>query len=249
MDSQFNLSQAVLMRISNLKVKLFADIASLEQIKELNSINIIKGITTNPTLMMNSGVKDYRFFAYSLLKLVQHMPISFEVLSDNTLETERQAIEISSWGSCVYVKIPIINSYGEYNCKILEKLVKRGIKVNVTGVLTLEQVCRARDTLYGINTGFISLFAGRIADTGLDPIPIITAAKKEISAIPGLELIWASSREILNIFQADAAQCDIITITYPLIQKLHLIDKDLKTCSLEIVQQFSEDAKRAGLEL
>lgn len=249
MDSQFFLKHAVLVRISNLRIKLFADLASLRQIEGLTSIKIIKGITTNPTLMMNSGVKDYRLFASSLLQIVQDIPISFEVLSENAAEIERQAIVISSWGPNVYVKIPIINSCGEYNCKVLEKLVKRHIKVNVTGVLTLEQVLRARDSMYGINTGFVSIFAGRIADTGRDPVPIITSAKKEIAVIPGLELIWASSREVLNIFQAEAAQCDIITITYPLIQRLHMIDQDLELCSLEVVRNFNEDANKAGLIL
>ncbi len=209
----------------------------------------IRGFTTNPTLMKAAGVTDYEGFAREALAVVTDRPISFEVLSDEFDEMERQARLISQWGVNVNVKIPITNGRGETAIPLVRRLATDGIRVNVTAVMTLEQVSQATAALADGPHSFVSIFAGRIADTGRDPIPTIVAAVEIMRAHPRIETIWASPRELLNLFQADAAGCHVITMTPELLSKLDLVDKDLERFSLETVCMFRDDAARAGLRL
>ena len=210
---------------------------------------LIQGFTTNPSLMREASVNDYRAFAKEILTAIPDRPISFEVLSDEFEEMERQALEISSWGDNVYVKIPITNTKGAPSYKLIRRLAQAGVKVNVTAILALDQVRDAAQALAGGPPGFISVFAGRIADTGRDPVPLMAAAVELLRLYPNLELIWASSRELLNIFQAEAVGSHIITVTHDILKKLPLIGKDLHERSLETVRMFYEDAKQAGYNL
>lgn len=235
--------------LAELTVKIFADGAEKKGMLELYRNPLIRGFTTNPSLMHKAGVNDYRAFAKEILAAIPDRPVSVEVLSEEFEEMERQALEIASWGGNVYVKIPIANPKGEPSYELIYALAQAGIKVNVTAILALDQVRDAAQALAGGPPGFISVFAGRIADTGRDPVPLMAAAVELLRPYPNLELIWASPRELLNIFQADAVGCHIITVTYDVLKKLPLIGKELHERSLETVRMFYEDAEQAGYKL
>ena len=232
-----------------LRVKLFADSADPVSVLEFAANPLIRGFTTNPTLMRKAGIRNYHAFAQQILTVIPDRPVSFEVFADEFQEMERQACLISAWGPNVYVKIPITNTRGESSCSLLRRLAGRGIKLNVTGLLTLEQVCVASEALVGGPPCCVSVFAGRIADTGRDPLPIMAAAVDLLRAYPQMELVWASPRELLNIFQADSVGCHIITMTTDILRKLPLIGKDLTAYSLETVKMFFDDAQASGFEL
>ena len=232
--------------LRELKVKLFADGADLVGMKEMAANPLIKGFTTNPTLMRKAGVADYKTFAHEVLKAIPDRPVSFEVFADDFAQMEAQALEIASWGRNVNVKIPVTNTKREFSGALIERLSKAGVKLNVTAVMTLGQVERITEKLHRGTPAIISVFAGRIADTGRDPMPIMAKAVQIMKAKPQAELIWASPRELLNVFQADAVGCHIITATNDILKKLSLVDKDLDTYSLETVEMFYKDAKAAG---
>jgi transaldolase len=232
--------------IRNLKVKLFADGADLVGMKEMASNPFIKGFTTNPTLMRKAGIADYKAFACDVLKVIPDRPVSFEVFADEFEEMESQAFEIASWGPNVNVKIPVTNTKNQFSGALVERLSRAGVKVNVTAVMTPEQVERITERLDAKTPAIISVFAGRIADTGRDPMPIMAKAVQTMKTKPKAELIWASPRELLNVFQADAVGCHIITATNDILKKLSLVDKDLDKYSLETVEMFYKDAKAAG---
>ena len=235
--------------LNALKVKLFADGADLAGIREMVANPIIKGFTTNPTLMRKAGVADYKSFALQVLGLVKDLPISFEVFDDDFAEMEKQAHEIASWGKNVNVKIPVTNTRGEFCGPLVERLSRGGVRLNVTAVMTVEQVRRVADRLTPDTPAIVSVFAGRIADTGRDPVPIMAEAVKVLKSRPKAELIWASPRELLNIFQADAIGCHIITATNDILKKLSLVGKDLDRYSLETVEMFYKDAQAAGYRI
>ncbi len=235
--------------IANLKVKLFADGADLAGMQEMYANPIIKGFTTNPTLMRKAGIKDYKAFAHQVLKAIPDRPISFEVFADEFDEMERQALEIASWGKTVSVKIPVTNTKQNFAGPLIERLSKAGVALNVTAVTTLDQVRSITALLAPSTPAIISVFAGRIADTGRDPVPLMAEAVKIMRARPKAELIWASPRELLNIFQADLVGCHIITATNDVLKKLSLVDKDLEQYSLETVQMFYKDAQAAGYNI
>ncbi len=236
-------------RLSDLKIKLFADGADKSGILEMYQNPLIKGFTTNPTLMRKAGVADYEAFAKEVLQAVPDRPISFEVFSDEFPEMERQAKKISSWGKNVYVKIPVTNTRGQSSAELVRKLGGFGIKLNVTAVLSLEQVRTTAAALAGGPPSVVSVFAGRIADTGRDPVPIMTAALELMKDYLNIELLWASPRELLNIFQANAIGCHIITATNDVLKKLPIVGKDLGEFSLETVKMFYDDAVKAGYKL
>ncbi len=236
-------------KLEDLKIKIFADGADKEGMLEMYKKPYIKGFTTNPTLMRKAGVSDYELFAKEIVRAIPDQPISFEVLSDDFVEMEQQARKISELGENVYVKIPVTNSVGESSLKLVRNLAKAGVKVNVTAIMTLAQV---RDMVQVLTDGppaVISLFAGRVADTGRDPVPLMAAAVELCSISPDVELIWASPRELLNIFQADTIGCHIITVTNNLLDKLSLVGKDLGEFSLDTVKMFYNDAQKAGFRL
>ncbi len=237
------------MTTAHLKVKLFADGADLAGIKEMAANPAIKGFTTNPTLMRKAGVSDYKAFALQALQVVGGRPISFEVFADEFGEMGKQAHEIASWGKNIYVKIPVTNTKGEFSGPLVERLTRAGIQVNVTALTTVDQVKRVADRLAPETPAIISVFAGRIADTGRDPVPIMAEAVKIMKKKPKSELIWASPRELLNIFQANEIGCHIITATNDILKKLPLIGKDLDAYSLETVEMFHKDAKAAGYSI
>ena len=236
-------------RLSDLKVKLFADGADKAQILKFHTNPLIRGFTTNPTLMRAAGVNNYETFAREILDVIHDRPISFEVFADDFREMERQARKIAAWAENVYVKIPITNTKRQSSMELASELAHSGVKVNVTAVLTLDQVRAAADALTGGAGAVISVFAGRIADTGRDPVPIIAAAVDLISAHSNIELIWASPRELLNIFQANDAGCHIITVPENILAKLEAVGKDLHEFSLETVMMFHKDAARSGYQV
>tara|TARA_B100001123_G_C15339286_1_gene1034090 strand:+ start:92 stop:826 length:735 start_codon:yes stop_codon:yes gene_type:complete len=231
--------------IADLKVKIFADGADLAGMKEMYANPLIKGFTTNPTLMRKAGVQDYEAFARQVINEIPDRPISFEVFADELDEMERQALEIASWGPNVYVKIPVTNTRKEFTGPVIEKLSEAGVALNVTAVMLPEQVQRITECLALDTPAIISVFAGRIADTGRDPMPFMGESVKIIGAKPKAELIWASPRELLNIFQADSIGCHIITATNDILNKLGGIGKDLDRYSLETVGMFAQDAAEA----
>ena len=239
----------MLRRLSELKIKLFADGADKTQILRFYANPLIRGFTTNPTLMRSAGVKNYEAFAREILDVIRDRPISFEVFADNFGEMERQARKIAAWGENVYVKIPISNTKRQSSMELAGQLAHSGVKVNITAVLTLDQVRAAADALTGGSPGIISIFAGRIADTGRDPVPAVAAAVDLLSAYSNIELIWASPRELLNIFQANDAGCHIITVPETILSKLETVGKDLDEFSLETVAMFHNDAARSGYQL
>jgi len=234
---------------SSIKVKLFADGADLAGIREMASNPAIRGFTTNPTLMRKAGVSDYKAFALQALQAVNGLPISFEVFADEFGEMEKQAHEIASWGKNIYVKIPVTNTKGEFSGPLVERLSRAGVQVNVTAVMTLDQVKRVTGRLAAEIPAIISVFAGRIADTGRDPMPIMAEAVKTMKKKPKAELIWASPRELLNILQAGEVGCHIITATNDILKKLSLVGKDLDAYSLETVEMFYKDANAAGYSI
>ena len=235
--------------LSDLRIRLYADGADKAQILNLYSLPWISGFTTNPTLMRKAGVTDYEEFAEEILSAIADRPVSFEVFDDDFPEMERQARKIASWGSNVYVKVPITNTRREPSLQLIRRLTHDGVKLNVTAITTLEQVDCAVKALAGGAASTISVFAGRIADTGVDPVPVMAAAIELLKAHRQMELIWASPREVLNIFQADAIGCHIITVTTDILKKLHLIGKDLNDYSLETVKMFRGDAEASGFAL
>ena len=235
--------------INKLNVKIFADGADKAGMLEMHAKPFIKGFTTNPTLMRKAGITDYKAFAREILQAIPDRPISFEVFSDEFPEMERQAMEISGWGDNVYVKIPVTNTRRHPSYELVRKLTKSGVKVNVTALMAIEQVRDVVAVLDSETPSYVSVFAGRVADTGRDPVPLMAAAVELLKARPKAELIWASPRELLNIFQADAIGCHIITVTNDTLKKLALVGRDLSDFSLDTVKMFYEDAKGAGFVL
>jgi transaldolase len=235
--------------LSELRTKIFADGAELAPMLELYRQPHIKGFTTNPTLMRKAGVSDYRAFAAQILRAIPDRPISFEVFSDEFGEMERQALEIATWGQHVYVKIPVTNTRRDPAYDLVHRPSHSGVKVNVTAIMTLEQVREVVDAVKGGAPSNVSVFAGRIADTGVDPVPVMAAAVTLLGLAPSAELIWASPRELLNIFQADAIGCHIVTVTNDILKKLSLVGKPLEDYSLDTVKMFFDDARAAGFSL
>ncbi len=232
-----------------LGVKIYADGADLQGMRELSRRSWIKGFTTNPTLMRKAGVSDYHAFAGDVLKMIPDRPISFEVFSDEFEEMAWQAREIATWGENVFVKIPVTNTRGESSVELIRDLTRAGIKLNVTAILAVDQVRDVAVALTGGGPAYVSVFAGRVADTGRDPVPLMSAALALVALAPNLELIWASPRELLNIYQADAIGCHIITVTHDILNKLDAVGRDLHDFSLETVRMFRNDAIKAGYTL
>jgi len=236
-------------KIEDLKVQIFADGADKAGMLEMHEKPFVKGLTTNPTLMKKVGITDYAAFCKDILTHIKKKPLSFEVFSDDFSEMERQALEIASWGDNVYVKIPVTNTKQESCYALVKKLGQAKVKMNVTALMTLTQV---RDVVAALNPNvpsYVSVFAGRIADTGRDPVPMMAAAVEMLKVAPASELIWASPRELLNIFQADEIGCQVITVTNDIIKKLSLVGYDLDKFSLDTVKMFYEDAVAAGFKL
>jgi len=237
-------------RLLDLPVKIFADGADLQGIAELSRQPYIDGLTTNPTLMRKVGLTDYEIFARAVLKEVKSKPISFEVFSDDFSEMRRQALKIHAWQGNVYVKIPITNTSGEASIPLIEQLAGEGVKVNITAVLTPRQVKAVAAVLDPSVPAIVSVFAGRIADTGVDPMPIMKESIEILSDLPKAELLWASVREVLNVFQAAACRCHIVTVPHDILKKfVELAGRDLDELSLDTVRMFHRDAAAAGFTL
>jgi transaldolase len=234
---------------NDLRIKIYADGADRDSIARLYANPLIKGFTTNPTLMRKAGVEDYETFAREILEIVSDRPISFEVFSDDFGEMEEQALQISSWSENVYVKVPVTNTGGEPTANVVARLSDRGVKVNVTALTTPAQVKEVVQWVAGGPPCYVSVFAGRIADSGRDPLPLMSESLEHASAHPNVELIWASPRELLNIVQADSIGCHIITVTDDLLQKLGSLGRDLDEFSLATVKMFYEDGQAAGYSL
>ena len=230
-------------KINKLKIKIFADGADLTKISHLNSKKYIAGFTTNPSLMKNSNVKNYETFSKKLLNVVKKKSISFEVTSDNINEMEIQAYKINSWGKNVFIKIPFTNSKGKKNLKLIKKLSHNNIKLNITALFTYKQVLEVYKVLNKNSESYLSIFAGRIADTGIDPSIIINQTSKLVKKNRKIKILWASCREIYSIFQANKLNCDIITVPYSLLSKLKLIGKNLNIYSVETSRDFFKDSK------
>jgi transaldolase len=235
--------------VDQLKIKIFADGADLKSIQEAAANPVVKGFTTNPSLMRQAGVTDYRAFARDVLEVVPDRPVSFEVFADDFPSMEQQAREIASWGNNVYVKIPVSNTKGEFAGPLIATLSRSGIPLNITAIFTLEQVARVGEALAQNAPAVISVFAGRIADTGRDPLPLMIEALRVLKQRPKAELLWASPREVLNIFQGDEIGCHIITVTADHLKKLSLVGKDLDAYSREAVVTFHKDATAAGFDI
>ena len=232
--------------VDNLKIKIFADGANIDEILALYKNPMIKGFTTNPTLMRKAGISDYTSFAKEVLSQIKDRPISFEVFADDFDNMERQAEIINSWADNVYVKIPITNTKSEPSLELIKKLSHVGVKLNITAILTKEQVKGVHDVLNPDVPSIVSVFAGRIADTSVDPVPFMKDCAEILSSNKNAELLWASPRELLNIFQADACGSHIITATPDVLKKLELVGKDLQEYSLDTVKMFYNDASSAG---
>ena len=235
--------------VEQLKVKIFADGADKAGMLEMYAKPFVKGLTTNPTLMKKAGITDYRAFCKEILTSIKDKPLSFEVFSDDFSEMERQALEIASWGENVYVKIPVTNTKQETCYALVKKLAAQKVKLNVTALMTLTQV---RDVVASLDPNlpsYVSVFAGRVADTGFDPVPMMAKSVEILKAAPASELIWASPRELLNIFQADEIGCHVITVTNDILKKLSLVGYDLDEYSLDTVKMFYKDAVEAGFKL
>ena len=236
-------------RIEELKIKIFADGADRAGMLEMYGKPYIKGLTTNPTLMRKAGITDYKTFAREILAEITDKPISFEVFSDEFNEMERQALEIASWADNVYVKVPVTNTRQEPSYGLVRKLSGQRVKLNVTAITTVEQVRDVASVLDPAVPSYVSVFAGRIADTGRDPVPLMAACVEALKPVPAAELIWASPRELLNLFQADAIGCHVITVTNDILKKLSLVGLDLTAYSLDTVRMFFNDASAAGYKL
>jgi transaldolase len=236
--------------LASLKVKLFADGADKAGMLQLNTNPLIQGMTTNPSLMRKAGVHDYEAFARDILKSITEKPISFEVFSDEFPEMRRQAMKIKDWGKNVYVKIPITNTRGESSLPLVRELAREGVRLNITAIFTEEQVTGVAQALNPKVPAVVSVFAGRIADTGVDPVPHMRAANKILAGLPQAELLWASVREVLNIFQADECGCKIVTVPHDILNKaMKLVGIGLPEMSLDTVKMFDVDAKAAGFSL
>jgi transaldolase len=232
-----------------LKIKIFMDGADIEPMKAAHKAGTVKGFTTNPTLMRKSGITDYAAFARAAIAAIPDLPISFEVFSDDFASMEAEARVIASWGGDTFIKIPISNTKGESAVPLIAKLSAEGFSLNVTAMMTLQQVKDVAAAVSPTSRTIISVFAGRIADAGVDPVPIMRQCKAALAGLPKAELLWASPREVLNLVQAEEIGCDIITITADLLAKLPTIGKDLDQFSLDTVKMFYSDAKAAGFKL
>jgi len=236
--------------LKDLTVKLFADGADQKGMLELNANPLIQGLTTNPTLMRKAGITEFEAFARDILQHITVKPVSFEVFSDDFSEMKRQGLKINSWAKNVYVKIPITNTRAESSLPLIRELANEGVKLNITAMLTTKQVEGCAQALHANAPAFISVFAGRIADTGVDPVPVMLECKKILAGLPKAELLWASVREVLNIFQANDCGCEIVTVPHDILNKaLKLAGMDLKELSLDTVKMFANDAKAAGFSL
>lgn len=236
--------------LTDLKIHLYADGADKGGILDLYAKPYIKGITTNPSLMKKAGVRDYEAFAREVLEVVKDKPISLEVLTDDLADMKRQALKISSWGSNVYTKIPITNSHGQSCLPLVKELGQAGVKLNVTALLTLQQVAGVAEALNPAVPSVVSVFAGRIADTGVDPMPMVRACGALLHGQPKAELLWASTREVLNILQAQECGCAIITVPHDILAKAaQMFGLDLTALSLDTVRTFAKDAAAAGFKL
>ena len=235
--------------IENLKVKIFCDGADKKEMLDMNNKIFIKSFTTNPSLMKKTKIKNYQAFAKDILSIIKEKPISFEVFSDDFNDMERQAMEITSWADNVYVKIPITNTKKESSKELIHRLAEKKVKLNITAIMTLDQVKTVLSVLNNKVPSIISVFAGRIADTGKDPVPLMKECLKEMKVNSKSELLWASSRELLNIIQADQIGCHIITVTKDIIKKLQFISYDLEEYSLDTVKIFHKDAVDAGFKI
>jgi transaldolase len=236
--------------LADLRIKIFADGADKATLLALNGDSLIKGMTTNPTLMRKAGIADYEKFAHEVLSEIKDKPISFEVFSDEFPEMRRQALKISQWQKNVYVKIPVTNTRAEPSIPLIRELAKEGVRLNITAILTTGQVQGVVEALDAKVPSVVSVFAGRIADTGRDPTPIMTDSLKLVRQLPEAELLWASVREVLNIVQADLCGCDIVTVAPDILKKARsLWQKDLAELSLDTVKMFAQDAISAGFKL
>jgi len=236
-------------KVEELKVKIFADGADKVGMLEMYEKPFVKGLTTNPTLMKKAGISDYRAFCKDILTFIKDKPLSLEVFSDDFAEMERQALEIASWGENVFVKIPITNTKKEACYALVKKLANQKVKLNVTALMTLDQVSSVVAALDPTVPSYVSVFAGRVADTGCDPVPMMAKAVELLKIAPAAELIWASPRELLNIFQADEIGCHVITVTNDILKKLSLVGYNLNEYSLDTVKMFYADAVAAGYRL
>ncbi|QIF00133.1 transaldolase [Roseimicrobium sp. ORNL1] len=236
--------------LNNLRVKIYADGADVAGMLRLNADPLIKGMTTNPTLMNKAGIRDYSAFAEEVLQTIREKPISFEVFSDDFPSMRREALKIHRWQENVYVKIPVTNSHGDSSIPLVRELAQEGVKLNVTALLSLSQVEKVVEALHPETASVVSVFAGRIADTGRDPVPIMQESLKMMANLPRAELLWASVREVLNIWQADASGCGIVTVQHDILAKaLKLCAMDLEALSLDTVKMFRNDAVSAGFVL
>ena len=236
-------------KLKNLDIKIFADGADLVSIEKLNMEQNISGFTTNPSLMKKAGVTDYKKFCQDVLKITKDKPVSFEIFSDDLDKMYDQANEIASWGKSIFVKIPITNSKGEKTSGLIKKLLENKVKCNVTAILTIQQVKEIYEISNFETEVIISIFAGRIADTGIDPIPMMTEAVNICKTKKNIEILWASTRELINIYQANQINCQIITVPHDILKKIPLIGKNLDDLSLETVQMFLNDATKAGFKI
>ena len=236
-------------QMRDVNVKVFADGADRDGLLSLARDPMIKGFTTNPTLMRAAGIRDYEAFAREILEHITDRPLSFEVFSDDFDEMERQALKIAAWGDNVFVKIPVTNTRAESSAPLIKRLASLDVQLNVTALMTTAQVETIASALADGPPSFVSVFAGRIADTGLDPVPLMAEAVAMLEPYPQLELIWASAREVLNVAQADRIGCHVITLTHDLLRKLALLGRDLDDYSLDTVRMFYNDARAAGYAL
>lgn len=230
-------------------IHIFADGAQLDDMLALARNPLIRGFTTNPTLMRKAGVGDYRAFASQVLAAIPSLPVSFEVFADEFAEMEEQAHVLAGWGTNVFVKIPITNTRSESSLPLISRLAAAGVQLNITAITTLEQVAGTADALAGGPPAFASVFAGRIADTGLDPLPLMRQARQLLAATPQVRLLWASPRELLNLVQAESVGCHVITMTRELLAKLPGLGRDLAQVSLDTVRMFQQDAAQAGYQI
>tara|TARA_S200000501_G_C20833350_1_gene748301 strand:+ start:103 stop:819 length:717 start_codon:yes stop_codon:yes gene_type:complete len=236
-------------KIENLRIKIFADGAEKDSMLNMYENPVIKGLTTNPSLMRKAGIKNYKAFCNDILTEIKKKPISFEVFTDDIGEMKRQAFEIASWGENVYVKIPVSNTKQQFCYDLIKELTNKKVKVNVTALMTVKQVINTVNSLDPKVPSYVSVFAGRIADTGIDPLPLMSASVEILKFSPAAELIWASPREVLNIFQAESIGCQIITVTKDIIKKLSSVGYNLDEFSLDTVKMFYKDATDAGFSL
>lgn len=236
-------------KIEELKIKIFSDGARIEDFRTFSNLPFVKGFTTNPSLMRSAGVVDYEGFISEVLPLINGKPISFEVISDDFNEMKRQAVKLSRFGDNIYVKIPIMNTKGVSSISLIADLIQKGIKINITAVMTLMQIKGLAEVFDKETPTIVSIFAGRIADTGIDPTIIVRQAREILKGFENIELLWASPRELLNIFQAEETGCHIITVLSELLKKIHLIDYDLHRFSLDTVKMFYNDAISSGFKI